>query len=466
MNDTVLGTIARHGMFAPGMRVGIAVSGGADSMCLLHLLHELAPHWNLHLSVVHINHRLRGEASLQDAEFVRGAADGFRMPFHLRDANVSEADDNLEQAGRLTRHQFFRELVDGGNLDRIATGHTRSDQAETVLYRLFRGSGLPGLCGVLPVTEAGLVRPLIGVARSAIEAWLGERGISWREDETNQHQSFARNRIRHEFLPLVRSTFNPRVDDALANLATLAQDEEKYWRTEIPAFPNSPIVLSVLELASANAALARRKIRRAIERVKGDLRQIEFDHIETVLEIARSEKGSSRVQLPGIDIFRSFEWIRIAPAAFDSGRPRDFTLPFQIPGQVRLPEDAGTVNFELIECEESPESHDKLNNELDWQTLNLLPLSEAAGASGSTFDSFELRNWRPGDQYRHVAANEPKNIKFLFQEARVPLWERRRWPVFVANGRIAWTRRFGAAADLARVRSTRRILRIREELAQ
>ncbi len=229
MLERVAEFITRHRMFEHGQRAGVAVSGGADSVFLLHALHELAPRWNLKLSVIHIEHGIRGADSLADADFVRALAAGFGLPFHLHEANIPAIDGNLEQAAREVRQSFYLELIRSGTLDCVATGHTRSDQAETVLYRLLRGSGLAGLSGILPMTGEGIVRPLLEIRRGEIEAWLREHEIHWREDATNQDRAYARNRLRHEILPLLRESFNPQLDEALANLATLAQDEEAYW---------------------------------------------------------------------------------------------------------------------------------------------------------------------------------------------------------------------------------------------
>ena len=160
MLERVVHTIARHNMFQTGQRVGVAVSGGADSVCLLHILFELAPRWNLHLSVLHLDHQLRGEESLEDARFVRALAEKFSLPFHLGETGVRraalESGDNLEQSARKARRQFFMQHLQAGAADRVATGHTRSDQAETVLFRFLRGSGTAGLAGVQGGHRAGL----------------------------------------------------------------------------------------------------------------------------------------------------------------------------------------------------------------------------------------------------------------------------------------------------------------------
>jgi tRNA(Ile)-lysidine synthase len=474
MLDHIASFITRHEMIPTSSRVGVAVSGGADSVFLLHALRELAPRWNLHLSVVHVEHGIRGAASKDDAEFVRQLAASFGLPFHIHHADLLAVDDNQEQAARRVRQNFFAQLISSGMVDRVATGHTRNDQAETVLYRILRGSGLAGLCGILPVTEEGLVRPLLELERAEIEAWLRAHNIAWREDATNQDRAYARNRLRHEILPLLRETFNPRLNETLSNMATVAQDEERYWQDTLvgqvgnlradwqsaqtcagsqPArrIPSCPTILTTAQLTLASPAVARRLIRGAIQAVKGNLRQIDFPHVERILEMARSQDGHDRVQLPGVDVFRSFEWIRLAPAGADNGRARDFSLTLEAPGSVELPGSTARITLQVLEKTGIMQARGTLVNELDWQRLHPL---------GGALPSLELRNWRPGDQYRPVGQSKQQKVKFLFQEARVPLWERGNWPIITYNGIIVWTRRFGAAAEFAAGPAARVVLRV------
>jgi tRNA(Ile)-lysidine synthase len=171
-------------MFRPEEPVGVAVSGGADSVFLLHALRELSPVQPL--LVLHLNHQLRGAESDADAAFVADTASALGVPCEVSTANLGSIPDNLEQAGRRARLMFFRDVLARGEVKRVATGHTYDDQAETVLYRLLRGTGTQGLRGILPVTHEGIVRPLLDCRRSEIELWLRERGIRWREDSTNR----------------------------------------------------------------------------------------------------------------------------------------------------------------------------------------------------------------------------------------------------------------------------------------
>jgi tRNA(Ile)-lysidine synthase len=452
MLDRLAEFITRYKMLPVGTRVGIAVSGGADSVFLLHALHELGPRWNLHLSVIHIEHGIRGQDSKADAAFVEQLAASFALPFHLKTANVPQIDDNQEQAARRVRQDFYSELIKQGEVDRVATGHTRNDQAETVLYRIMRGSGIAGLSGILPVTNEGIVRPLLELDRSEIEAWLRNRNVAWREDATNQDRAYARNRLRHDILPLLRSTFNPRLDETLANMATLAQDEESYWDSTLqpPATSRQPLVLETSALTSVPPAVARRRIRNAIQAVKGDLRQIDFAHVERILEMARSENGHDRTQIPDLDVVRSFDWIRI-------GRPepaeqlQGYAVPLQVPGTVELPGACARITLQVLEKSDFSQPCGKVVNELDWQRLTSL---------SDVPPSLEVRNWRPGDEYRPAGKPNEQKIKFLFQDARVPSWERGNWPIITYNETIVWSKRFGAAAEFAAGPSTRVVVRV------
>jgi len=388
-------------MFGPGARVGVAVSGGADSVCLLHVLCELQPIWNLDIGIVHLNHQLRGEESESDEQFVRGLG----RPVHVE--RVSLRDGNIEEAGREARHALFRKLIEDGTFHCIATGHNASDQAETVLFRLLRGTYVTGLGGIRPVTPDGIVRPLLEVSRTEILAYLNERGIPWREDSTNRSHFFARNRIRHHLLPALTTEWNPQLPAILARHAGLAREDEEFWSSEIgrlaPDWLTESRFGTILRLPLPHPAIGRRLIREAIRRQKGDLRQIDFRHVDAVLGICdASVGGHARVQIPAVDVMRSFDQVRFA--RLDAA-----------------PQVVETPNIDT----------------LDWDKVRALGTAA------------EIRGWRPGDRYRRPGHSNEQKIKELFNEFRVPLWERRTWPLLCSGDRILWAYRFGPAAEFA-----------------
>lgn len=450
MLDCVIGIITRYNMFHSGQRIGVAVSGGADSVCLLHVLVELAPRWELRLHVLHLDHGLRGEESRQDADFVEQMAARQGLPCITERVDLTDAAGNLEQAARRARYDFFLRC----GMDRVALGHTRSDQAETVLFRFLRGAGTAGLAGIRPVTSDGFVRPLLGVNRADVERYLRERRIAWREDSTNRSPAFSRNRIRWELLPMLSKDWNPSLAETLAQTADWALAEESYWDAEMDRLAAAHLVrkppavlLRVEDLAALPLAVARRLVRRAVELVKGDLRSLEFRHVNGVLSLASIPEGSGRLQIPGLDVFRSYEWLRLAPPGVDTLENRNFRFPLPAPGRATLP-GGGVIRAEVIEATASSDSrYNGYVGCLDWDRLP---------------GSLELRNWRPGDQYRPIGHTGEDKIKTLFQQARIPLWERRSWPVVTCGEAIVWTRLFGPAAAYTAHPDSRALLRISE----
>lgn len=227
-------------MLRPGMRVAVAVSGGADSVALLRALIDAAPEIGLVLSVAHVHHGIRGAEADGDAEFVASLAAERGLVFHRKDVDAPTAArenrETLEEAARRLRYEWFRELLESGVADAVATAHTLDDQAETVLHKLLRGAWTEGLGGIFPVVvvrpKGMILRPFLDVRREEIEAWLSKIEQTFKEDSTNADVTYTRNRLRRELIPAL-AAFNPQIRWHLANLATLARDEDAYWQGEL-----------------------------------------------------------------------------------------------------------------------------------------------------------------------------------------------------------------------------------------
>jgi len=455
--ERVVAAITRYNMFARTARVGVAVSGGADSLCLLHLLSELAPQWDLALTVLHLNHGLRGEESRGDAEFVGQQAQRLGWPVIVHQA-ILPADGNLEQAAREARIEFFHSAMQSARLDCVATGHTRSDQAETVLFRFLRGSGTAGLAGIRPATHRYVVRPLIELTRTEIEQYLRIRNLEWRDDSTNATLQFARNRIRHQLMPQLEHEWNPAIRETLAQTAEWARAEEAYWEAEIDRLAADRltthigfVLTNAAALAGLPLAAARRLVRRAIERAKGDLRGIDFGHVEAILALAAGGEGHGRLQAPGLDVLRSFEWLRFGVLGSYGKVDRAYSVETTVPGVVRAEAAGVEISLELIEKPETLDSaHCVYNDRVGYFDWGRLP------------GRLVLRNWRPGDQYQPIGRSREEKIKTLFQEFRIPIWERRHWPVLTDGESIVWARLFGPAANRAASSGSVTVVRIRE----
>lgn len=289
----VLREVRRFAATHPGLGV-VAVSGGADSVALLRALHATGAH----VAVAHVNHQLRGVESDADEAFVRDLCAALAVPFHLRSADVAglAGGANLESTARRVRYEFFAELAYELGAAWIATAHTADDQAETVLHRLIRGTGLQGLRGIAAERSAEgvtLHRPLLAVTRADILAYLAEIGQPYRTDRTNADTAFTRNRIRHELLPLLKS-FNPEIVNALAHLAEHANEAhevitaaaaELLARAECPRAANA-VILDVAALGSAPRGLARVALRLVWEREGWPVSEMSFAAWERAVEVA------------------------------------------------------------------------------------------------------------------------------------------------------------------------------------
>jgi len=450
-------------MLTLGQRIGVAVSGGADSVVLLHMLRALRSQFATELLVLHLNHQLRGNESAADEQFVRSLAEELGIPILIEHATPSQG--NIEQGARDLRRAFFRRIMAEHKLDRIALGHTRSDQAETVLFRLLRGSGLTGLAGMRAVSRDNLIRPLLCCSRAEVREWASVEGIRWREDSSNLDTSFTRNRLRLETIPALANAYNPNLEALLAQSADLSQVEEDYWngQTEVlyaQLAKSTPLgtQFQVSALVSLHLALRRRLIRHAIGCVRGHLRSIEFAHVDSILRLCESEEGHDRVIVPGVDSLRSFGQLLLSPDGLRAGQERDYEMDLK-PGQpCELPFQAGHLLIKRLNSDDAADICANFKGEqdnfeiCDWDSDLLAP----AGA----LTLLQVRNWRPGDVFQRVGQHSGEKIKTLFQSSRVLLWERKHWPVVMAGRQIIWVRQFGGAASVSASSVSRNIIRL------
>jgi tRNA(Ile)-lysidine synthase len=459
--DRVSEIIPRYNMLSACDRVGVAVSAGADSVALLHIFHRLAAQLQIHPVVLHVNHHLRGEAD-EDEEFVRSLADSLGLPILVEHAPVESG--NTEQEARNARRRFFLESIrDGRTVDRVALGHTRTDQAETVLFRLIRGSGLAGLAGMRMKTAEGFIRPLFTSSRNEVRQWAETEGIKWREDSSNTDMKFARNRLRNQIMPALAEHFNPNLERVLAGTADLAAAEEDYWvgtiepiYAEIAKRTHFGLVFAIRPFGKFYLAVQRRVIRRALSDLRGNLRGLDLSHIEAILALCRSEEGHNRVLVPGVDALRSFEQLLLTHPGSLSQEPRGYQRDLAFGQECELPYHAGVICVERM----NPEAQICASFKKDHELLEVVDLDGRQIAVADRPGFLAVRNWEPGDQLHRAGHQGAERIKSLFQEYRVPLWQRRHWPVLVHRNEIIWVRQFGCARDFKRSEDSHCIVRI------
>lgn len=471
----------------PGERVGVAVSGGADSVALLLLLLELREKLGIVLSVVHFNHKLRGKASDADEEFVGKLAAKHKLEFHSASADVAtkakKERANLEDAARRARYDYFRSLIDSGACNSIAVAHAADDQAETVLAHILRGTGLAGLGGIHPV--AGPVfRPLLSIRRAELRAYLRRKKQTWHEDATNRDTKRLRARIRKKLLPLLEKQFQRNVVEHLATLADLAREDEAALdshaelrvcalakRVEggllIPArdiaVPES-VFRSHLEDGTGqegfridSTAVRKRMVRHIVAKLKAREGQLGANHVDAVLHLASAGKSGNALTLPGgVEVRRERETLVFCSTAdakesvsSQAACEYEYNLDLSRGSEdLRVPELGCVFRFRVIDWPSRRAETNPGEMALDRERLRT-PLV--------------LRNWRPGDRMRPTGRQHSHKLKRLLNEKHVNRWEREGWPVLASDGVLAWARGFPAAADFAANERTRKGVVIAEE---
>ena len=458
MAQSVLAYIRKHDLLRPGDRVGIAVSGGADSVALLRVMLELKDELGIVVSVVHLNHQLRAADSDADERFVRELAEQHDLEIvaERRDVRAFSVQKklSLEAAAREVRYEFFRGML-LSRLNRIATAHTLDDQAETVLLKMTRGAGTRGLAGIYPKRaietavshqpsaiskswadlemasdskESTIIRPLLGTRRSRLREYLGDIRQTWREDASNQDLRHMRNRIRQEVLPLLERQVNPAVCETLSDLADIARAEEAYWKDEVdgvlPEIWQSDECGGTLNLSSPSLPLAlRRRLLRAAWESLGIA--LEFRQVEEILSDGPG-KGSSMLsgqwrvkQQSGIVTF--------SPA---DQMVADYEYELAVPGKVGVSEAGISVETFVLDGEVRRQQGDVL---VDPRFAR---------------HKWVVRNWRAGERFWPAHTKEPKKIKELLQDRHITGAQKQRWPVIACGEEIIWLGGFGVRGDL------------------
>lgn len=404
-----------------GHRVAAAISGGADSVALALWLHAHARRVTL-AGLIHVNHHLRGDDSDQDEAFCRALAGRIGVPIEVIHAPITNAGGRShEAAARAARYRAFAEAAVRLDASRVATAHTADDQAETVLLRLLRGASSRGLSGIR--AARGLyVRPLLACRRTDLRAWLSAGGVAWREDATNADRSIARNRVRHDLLPVIEQ-IAPGAVPALARAAALARDDEDVLQAEAIRMAASVVVqedstgavLTLERLRALAPAIARRVLRNVLERV-APRSAWAAGHLDAIRRLAARGAGGGSLHLPGMHAERVSNVLRLRVGAAVGALGFSYELP--VPGHVVVPE----AGVEILAAAVASNEHDAAYS-LVVPPGTPLPLT--------------VRSRRPGDRV-HLTGGTRK-VQDLMVDAKIPRSERDRVPLVVAaDGRILW----------------------------
>jgi len=426
-----------------GSVVLVGISGGPDSVCLLHLLTRLAPNLGLRLWAAHLDHGLRGAEGAADAAFVQRICDQWDVPCTIERRDVASYRrahreiSSLEEAARLVRYAFFTEVARQVGAAAVAVGHTADDQVETVLLHLVRGAGLPGLGGMAAESvwrdqesarAVRIVRPLLQVSRQQTQAYCQRHQLETRTDAMNLSPRFTRNRVRQEVLPRLRA-LNPRVDRAILQLSKLAQQEEAAWQDQVArVWPKVASVgpqgvrLEVAKILLLPAPLQQRLLRRAYAEIAKTTRELGYTHIDGVLRLLHAGTGKSRVLSNLVEAVVLYGGLFFRKAATDvTSAPPAAPAVLQVPGETAW--GGWKAQAHLHPGPALPTTLEPWCAHLDYQ---------------QTGPRIIIRSRRPGDRFQPLGLKQRKKLQDFLVDARVLRRLRNLIPLLEVDQEIAW----------------------------
>ena len=435
----IIDSVNKYKLIEKGDGVVVGVSGGPDSVCLLHALCSLSEQLNIRIYAVHINHMLRGEESIADQRYVEDLCEKLGIPLYVRTFDIksiaAEKGISLEEAGREVRYREFEKVCKEVGADKIAVAHNRNDQAETVLMHIIRGAGTGGLKG-MDFKRGNVIRPLLGIDRKDIEEYCRLHGLSPRTDSTNLESIYTRNKIRLDLIPYINTQFGIDIEDNLCRMSRLIRDEDEFieneaacvFRESIRMERTGQIWLDIPKLMNSHPAILRRVLRMAVRKIKGDLKGIENVHIEAAADLCILGETGKLIHLPSdIRISKSYDTLKVFIDS-EKEKPRPFCIPVEVPG-ITLVEDLEAALIAEITTNGGSFSYKNMGDNrsliqyFDYNSLN---------------DGIYIRNRRNGDVFKPFKSRGTKKLKEYFIDSKIPRDARDKIPLIASGNEIVW----------------------------
>lgn len=420
-------TLERVGV-RPGAAIVVALSGGADSVALLHALLELRESGGFRLTAAHLNHALRGDESDCDQRFCDELCARLKLEFVVEKATeLSPQMSNLEEAARQARHEFLNRAAVQTASDYVALGHHADDQAETVLMRLLRGAGVAGLSAMAETGPGRLIRPLLSLSRGDILSYLEEIGAPFVTDASNFSSALLRNRIRHDLLPTLNREYAPGTSKRLAALAAEMQSVDSFLSRaadrELSEMVAAGGELDLSRFAQVDPALRLSVLRRYLATHLGSLRRVNRDHLEGLSHLCLDGPANGEISLPGgRRAVRQYDRLRIADRA--QAVRANFSTPLSFEGTTEIAEAGLAFEASLVGAGEVAMPSDHSAALFDVQAI--------------AADGLTARNFKPGDRIRPLGMAGTRKVKDVFIDKKLPLVVRGRFPVVAMGARIVW----------------------------
>lgn len=433
MLDKIRKTIKEHNLIEQGDRIIVAISGGPDSVCLLHALCQLREEYNLELYGAHLNHNFRGIEAQIDAQYVSNLCEDLNVLCFIKSMDVpqyaTEHGLSPEEAGRVLRYEFFEEVAERVGATKIAVAHNENDQAETVLMRLIRGTGLQGLTAI-HINRGKIIRPLLNVDRNSIEEYCEIHNLAPRIDKTNLEAIYHRNKIRLELIPYLEENYNPSIMDNLVRTAEILKNDfdfiEESAREVYNNLVNSQgeyrLELPLEGIQNLHNALQSRVIRLAAEQLLGRQEVLEYKHVQNVLDLVQKGATGKKITLPMGLVAK----INYKNLCFTTEEEEDRVFYYELPteGSLVLEEAGGTFTMRIVERGEIREiSRDKYRKCFDYDEVK---------------NALNVRNRQDGDRFYPLGLTGSKKLKDFFIDYKINRDERDKIPLVCDGDEIMW----------------------------
>lgn len=455
MLDKVKKTIEQYKLIEKGDKVIVAISGGPDSVCMLHLLWELREEYEIELFGAHLNHNFRGIEAQMDAQYVSNLCEKLNVICFIKSVDVPQYSEDHglspEEAGRILRYEFFEEVAQRVGATRVAVAHNENDQAETVLMRLLRGTGLQGLTAI-HIKRENIIRPLLNIDRKSIEEYCENHNLSPRIDKTNLESIYYRNKIRLELIPYLEENYNPNIIGNLVKTAEVLKDdfdfiEEKAKETYnylVSSRGEHKLELPIEDFQTLHNALQARVIRLAAEQLLGRQEILEYKHVHQVLELIERGQTGKKIDLP-MGLVAKISYTNICFTTKDE-EDRDFHYELPIEGRLNLEEVGGTFTTRVINRDDIKEiSRDKYYKCFDYDQVQ---------------NTLNVRNRQDGDRFYPLGLTGSKKLKDFFIDYKIDREERDRIPLVCDGDEIMWVVGYRISEKYKITDKTNRILEV------
>ena len=423
-------------MIDRGDRICVAISGGPDSVALLQFLSLLAGDYELRLVAAHVNHGLRGKESDRDELFVKELGASMAIPVKCTYVSIKEIKKkeggSIENICRRERFKFLKELSRKEGLNKIALGHNLNDQAETIIMRFLRGSGVEGLKGMLPLRDERYIRPFLEVTRDEILAFLKNEGMQYVTDSSNMERVYVRNRIRRDLIPELRDSYNDRLVENLGQMADILREEDDYFESIVERtlknweihLHGDAVRITISQFKSLHIAMQRRVIKYLLERLSSKTMGIGYVHVMAVVNLINGNRSNGSLDLPFcMKIEREYDTLILSKAKDESAlRAASFTYDVKIPGIIDIREADMRIKIDLVDGEDNDFTDDRAIY-MDYNAI-ALPL--------------EIRNVKEGERMQPLGMEGTKKIKEIFIDEKIPKKRRSRIPLLVDRKSVLW----------------------------